>query len=137
MEGAIIMTNEQRTRLSQHIMLCATTAYEYGRNDCFTFPMQWHDIRQGTSEADKLAKKYDTKLSAARYFRNQVSPESWLAHRGYQQVETPSDGDYVIVSERNWPLVMIVMDGCVFWQDESKLIRVPLSLITPDSIWRI
>jgi len=137
MEGARIMTDEQRTALSQHIVVCATQAYDYGTNDCFTFPWQWHDIRFGTDFAKSLNKKYNTKLSAAKFFKNHVSPESWLANKGYSQVETPEDGDYVIVTERDWPLVMIFMDGCVFWQDESKLIRVPVSLITPDSVWRI
>lgn len=137
MEGARIMTDELRTALTKHIVRCGTTAYEYSVNDCFTFPWQWHDIRFGTDYARSLGKKYSTKLSAAKFYRNHTSPQSWLTSKGYAQVETPEDGDYIIVVERDWPLVMIYMDGCVFWQDESKLIRVPLNLITPDSIWRI
>lgn len=137
MEGANRMTNEQRTQLSAHIERCATTAYEYGKNDCFTFPWQWHDIRYGTDYAKSLEKKYNTKLSAAKFFKNHVSPEGWFASKGYIQVDEPQDGDYVIVIEKDWPLVMIYKDGCVFWQDQSKLIRVPLALITPDSVWRI
>lgn len=137
MEGANRMTNEQRTQLSGHIQRCGTTAYEYGKNDCFTFAWQWHDIRFGTKHADSLAKKYSTKLSAAKFYKNHVSPQGWLTSQGYTQVDTPSDGDYVIVAEQAWPLVMIYMDGCVFWQDESKLIRVPLALVSPDSIWSI
>ena len=133
------MSNEVQLKVGLWIGEKLNQKYVRGRNDCCTLFMEYRDYMHGTETLKSIYNKYTNKTGAIRTARKFKITEEWLPKQGYKQVDTPSDGDIVIVETELYPSGYIVCNNLAWTNVDGKfrMQRYPLTAPTsPYSIWR-
>jgi hypothetical protein len=136
-----MITHTPKFRDHEHLIeWSATHDYEYGQNDCFTFPFMWHDIRFDTDKVNLIKGKYKSDYSAKKFFKNFVKTTTWLSHNGYTEVvknkRKLEDHDIVVVELAGWDMVWVHSGGFLYFRHHDKLYKVKPNKVKATSIWR-
>ena len=114
-------------------------AWERGKNDCCTLFMEYHDHMHGTETLKSIYGKYNNLSGAIRTARQFNITEEWLPKHGYTVVDTPENGDIVIVEQQLYPSGYIVCMGQAWSNVDGKSRMQRFALEPPElpySIWR-
>lgn len=134
------MGNEDLKKLGLWLATKRPQAWQRGKNDCCTLFMEYHDHMHGTDTLSELYGKYHDLKTAIKFASEFPKVDEWFPQHGYEKVESPQDGDIIMVkNNRYFPSSYIVCMGEAWGiMDEAhRMSRHPLDIPTQEySIWR-
>ena len=93
-------------------------AFNWGTWDCNIFFVELHDMLYGTTDLDRVHRKYQDRRSGVRVLREIGTPAQWLHFKNYKKKTSSHpkwrDGDIATIDQRLYYSVYFYFDGA-FW----------------------
>jgi len=106
--------------------------FEWGKHDCNTFVVEFHDLLYNTDHLKKLKGKYSTLCGAIRFIKRTLNAQQWFHSAGYYKADQPQDLDIMHDGFRAW----LVFQGFGYTVAETgTLVRQPINKIEA-TVWR-